>query len=156
MRASIGATHTPAGSIHPPNIIELCYVFRVRSSGICTKTVFHRIEMNAHRTKIHFLLVICIGLLPVFNLSASEISHQHSMPMECVDCDSMVMSPESSCIGEICPSISPLCATQVFAGFLPALIAEPGDLAFRSIMRPPIEHRFKSRTLRAIYRPPIS
>ncbi len=68
---------------------------------------------------IHWLLALCIGLLPALNVSAMSVDNPAPMPMDCVDCGMPDMNHDNSCQDQGCSSIFQSCQAHSGATYLP-------------------------------------
>ena len=105
---------------------------------------------------IHWLLALCIGLLPAMNVSAMSVGDPADMPMECLDCGPVEMNHGSTCQDPGCSVISQSCQSHSAANYLPA------STVFESGLTRYIGNPRRSVTVSlqdiadSIYRPPIA
>jgi hypothetical protein len=86
---------------------------------------------------IHYLLILCLGVLPLGGGYAANADHGDHMSADCGGCDNHAGGGKDACDGEICLSVSYPEATAVIRLDLP-------------------EPRFFSQLVFSIYRPPIA
>ena len=105
---------------------------------------------------IHYLLIICLGVLPLGSGYAAAVDHGDTMSDSCGGCDIEQSSGHDSCDGEICLSVAGHCS---FGCGMPALATQAVEhipVGVGLSARPLFELRFNSRFIFSIYRPPIS
>jgi len=112
--------------------------------------------MARNRKLIHCLMILCIGLMPVFSLSASELQHVDHASSGCLDCNPIEMAIDLSCGGEDCVPSAHACGANFCAGFVPENAVSAISQSVRLINSPPVETSFRSHLAESIYRPPIS
>lgn len=102
---------------------------------------------------IHYLLILCLGVLPLGSGYAANGDHGDLMSDGCGGCDKHAGSGMDACDGEICLSVSGHCG---FGCSLPAAAVEPYPVAMAVIRLDLPEPRFFSQLVFSIYRPPIT
>lgn len=112
--------------------------------------------MAHKRNLIYFLLVICIGFMPAYNLVANEMQHQHSTSTDCLDCDPMEMAVDLPCNNENCPSMAQACSPCSSIGFIPENPSHPYGETLQLAGFLPAYTKFGSHSENSIYRPPIA
>lgn len=112
--------------------------------------------MANKRYLIHWLLALCIGLLPALNVGAMSVDNPAPMPPDCLDCGPVGMHHDNACKDQGCASISQSCQSHSGANYLP--VAAVFESASTRHMENP--DRSDAAILQdmtdPIYRPPIA
>jgi len=112
--------------------------------------------MANKRYLIHWLLALCIGLLPTLNAGAMSLDNPAPVPMDCLDCGMVGMNHDNACQDQNCTSIYHSCQAHSGANFLP--VAAVFESASTRQMGNP--DRSDAASLQdmtdPIYRPPIA
>ena len=112
--------------------------------------------MAIKRKAIHWLLVLCIGLLPALNAGAMSHEHAPAAPLDCVDCDPAGSHHDKSCQERSCASITQHCQANSGLGCLPVVTAFP-DASPRQTGNPGRTDALEPQDItESIYRPPIT
>ena len=104
---------------------------------------------------IHYLLIICIGLLPCASSYAAYVDHGDLMSENCGNCDMSHTTGQGSCDGEICMFVAGLCGFGFGAMMNSATVVNRNPEAARLSGRDMSEARYHSHLAFSIYRPPI-
>jgi len=112
--------------------------------------------MAKHKTAVLFLLMLCIGMLPLQNLSAGNADNMESMLIDCGNCDMDETAGPGACDSAQCTMSSGYCGAQVIMS-LQSRSAWSTMLrkAFASY-RDSFKSRYRTHLDFAIYRPPIA
>ncbi|MCP4388545.1 MAG: hypothetical protein GY802_09625 [Gammaproteobacteria bacterium] len=105
---------------------------------------------------IHYLLILCLGVLPLGSNYAANADHDDLMSDNCGGCDIDTNGGHDACDGELCLSVSGHCG---FGCSLPALAAtavEHSSVATAVTRLDLLEPQFFSHLVFSIYRPPIT
>jgi len=112
--------------------------------------------MIHNRLRIHYLLIVCIAMAPVFNVDALAGGHMASMPATGIECDMHGSSDHGFCDNAHCLLSTGACGAHGGAGHLPAIPGLTKPLSPLVEKRPSGTTRFRSHPASSIYRPPIS
>jgi hypothetical protein len=104
----------------------------------------------------HYLLIICLGVLPLGSGYAAAVDHGDTTSASCGGYDIEQSSGHDSCDGEICLSVAGHCSSGYGMPALATQAVEYIPVGVGLNARPLFEHRFNSRFIFTIYRPPIS
>jgi hypothetical protein len=111
--------------------------------------------MTDRKTALLFLLMLCIGVLPLQNLAVAGTDHAQEMLLDCVICDMEGGAERGSCNETQCIMATGFCGAQSITGFLSRLLPapEPGHTLAGS--RQSFKSHYRSYLDFSIYRPPI-
>ncbi len=112
--------------------------------------------MIRNRILIHYLLVICIGLMPLVGSGAEAGGHADHVTTGLVDCHSAERLHDPVCDSENCQPAAHACAAYFCAGFIPENTLHAGGRKPGTSGFIPAAVAFNSYPAGSIYRPPIS
>ena len=104
---------------------------------------------------IHYLLIICVGLLPLASSYAAYVDHSDFMSENCDNCDMSHTTGQGSCDGVICMSVAGLCGFGFGAMLNSAPVVKRNPEVAYMPGRDMSAARYHSHLAFSIYRPPI-
>ena len=112
--------------------------------------------MVRNRYFIHFLLALCIGLVPVLDAAAASAGHSDPMPMDCIDCDPGEFVHDGACENQDCSTIVQSCGSLTGASYLPvSSLVETSPIT--RVINPGRNHSgYRQNLTEPLYRPPIA
>ncbi len=124
-------------------------------SSIPENNSLHAYFMSIRKTTLPFLLMLCIGMLPLQNLNAGNADHMQAMLNDCANCDSGDGVAHGSCDDARCLLSAGFCGTQgvtsIFSRSLWTTMPQQFLAGWQSY-----KSRYRSRLDFSIYRPPIA
>jgi hypothetical protein len=103
-----------------------------------------------------FLLMLCIGLVPLQNLIAGDMDHMESMLVDCAECDMDKGVTQGACDDAQCMMSASYCGTQnitsIFSRSFWSSFQGHSLVGFRHSAT----SRYRSHLDFSIYRPPIA
>ena len=120
------------------------------------KNWFHEYVMTNNKTALLFLLMFCIGMLPLQNLNAGTVDHMESMLLDCANCDKDDGVARGSCDNAQCILSAGFCGTQNITSFLSKSLRAPMPRQSLASSWRPVKSQYRSHLDFAIYRPPIA
>jgi len=103
-----------------------------------------------------FLLMLCIGMLPLQNLDAGNVDHMEEMLVDCANCDKDGGVTHGSCDEAQCLLSTGYCGTQNITSILSRLLWTPVSGKSLSSSWQSFKSRYRSQLDFSIYRPPIA
>jgi hypothetical protein len=105
---------------------------------------------------IHYLLILCLALLPFGGTYAANADHDDLMSESCGGCDKHKSAGHDSCEGEICMPVAGHCGSGCSLSALTAFGVEHYPLTAGVTGLAAFESRYCSCLVFSIYRPPIA
>jgi len=112
--------------------------------------------MTNKKTALLFLLMLCIGMLPLQSLDAGNVDHMEEMLLDCVMCDKDDGVAHESCDGAQCILSTGFCGTQNITSFLSKLLLTPMPRHSLASSWQSFKPQYRSHLDFSIYRPPIA
>jgi len=112
--------------------------------------------MTNKKTALLFLLMLCIGMLPLQNLNAGNLDPMESMLLDCANCDEDGDVAHGTCDDTQCLLSTGFCGTQNLTSILSRLLWTP--MLRQSLVgyRQSSRSQYRSHLNFSIYRPPIA
>ncbi|RLA10792.1 MAG: hypothetical protein DRQ59_11145 [Gammaproteobacteria bacterium] len=111
--------------------------------------------MTIRKTALPFLLMLCIGMLPLQNLNADNADHMEAMLSDCANCESEGDVAHGSCDDVRCLLSTGFCGTQnitsTFSRLLSTAMPKQSLVTWQAF-----KSRYRSHLDFAIYRPPMA
>ncbi len=112
--------------------------------------------MILKRNLIHYLLILCIGLVPAIGLGAGGMQHMDHGSAGCPGCEHMEMTPDSTCDSGACLAATHTCGANLAAGLIPQPASSLDGYLLQTVVRTAGDSGPGSHWPESIYRPPIS
>jgi hypothetical protein len=112
--------------------------------------------MTNKKAALLFLLMLCIGMLPLQNLTAGNVDHMESMALDCANCDKDDGGAHGPCDDAQCLLSTGFCGTQNITSVLSRLLWMP--MLKQSPVGYPqsFKSQYRSHLDFSIYRPPLA
>jgi len=112
--------------------------------------------MTSKKTALLFLLMLCIGVLPLQNLNAGNVDHKQEMLFDCVMCDTDVGVDHGSCDEAQCLLSTGYCGAQGITSFLSKSLSTTMPRQSLAASWKSSKSHYRSHLDFSIYRPPIA
>jgi hypothetical protein len=120
------------------------------------KDWFHVYLMTNKKNALLFLLMFCIGMLPLQSLNAGNVDHMESMLLDCSNCDKDDGVAHGSCDNAQCILSTGFCGAQNITSFLSKSLRTPMPRQSLASSWLPVKSQYRSHLDFSIYRPPIA
>jgi hypothetical protein len=120
------------------------------------KNWFHVYVMTNKKAALLFLLMFCIGMLPLQNLNAGNLDPMESMLLDCANCDKDDDVAHGSCDDAQCILSTGFCGTQSITSILSRLLWTPMPEKSLTSSWQSSKSQYRSHLNFSIYRPPIA
>jgi len=112
--------------------------------------------MTNKKTSLLFLLMLCIGVLPLQSLNAGNLDHMESMSLDCANCDKDDGIAQGSCDVAQCILSTGFCGAQNITSFLSKLLSAPMPRHSLASSWQSFKSQYRSHLDFPIYRPPLA
>jgi hypothetical protein len=112
--------------------------------------------MTNKKTALLFLLMLCIGVLPLQSLNAGNVDHMESMSLDFASCDIDDGGAHGPCDKAQCLLSTGFCGAQSITSFLSKLLSAPMPRHSLASSWQSFKSQYRSHLDFPIYRPPIA
>jgi hypothetical protein len=112
--------------------------------------------MTNNKTALLFLLMFCIGMLPLQNLNAGTVDHMESILLDCSNCDKDDGVAHGACDNAQCILSTGFCGAQNITSVLSKPLRVPMPRQSSASSWRSVKSQYRSHLDFTIYRPPIA